>query len=425
MQLAVAQAGGQKRPLDEDTQPAEQSSHELKAKLLRMTEEARGPRPGVSGVAEGVARPLEHAGSGASGDGDKGSDELVRRQRSFPKPSYFSKPVIHYPLPSTTQEPAQQQQPQANGAGAMPSSNGSTASASAGKELPPLLRQRLMARGILPKSEEPASTSSPHTAPAAAASTGPPLPAGWFEAVDPTYKHAYYYNPTTGERSWTRPQVSQPAPAAMLTPSLAPPPSASALPPGWAQGVDPNSGHVYYYNAGTGTTQWERPVAAAAATAAFASNEPFQPSAAFTGRRPGYVFTMGQKGLGYYKDEPAAAAEGNAVSAAIERRAAAAAAAQHMSAVASGSTSRVVNSAPHIEPSRPPAGRRGRRQADDLDPMDPAAYSDAPRGGWSTGLEGVQPRAADTTASGPLFQSRPYPAPGAVLRANQKLIQGE
>ena len=59
-----------------------------------------------------------------------------------------------------------------------------------------------------------------------------------------------------------------------------------------------------------------------------------------------------------------------------------------------------------------------------LDPMDVSSYSDAPRGGWTVGLEGAQPRAADTTASGPLFQSRPYPSPGAVLRANQKAIGG-
>lgn len=56
--------------------------------------------------------------------------------------------------------------------------------------------------------------------------------------------------------------------------------------------------------------------------------------------------------------------------------------------------------------------------------MDPSAYSDAPVGGWTQGMEGIQPRAADTTASGPLFQSRPYPSPGAVLRANKKAIGG-
>ncbi len=54
-----------------------------------------------------------------------------------------------------------------------------------------------------------------------------------------------------------------------------------------------------------------------------------------------------------------------------------------------------------------------------------ASYSDAPRGRWSLGMEGAQPRAADTTASGPLFQQRPYPSPGSVLRANQKMLDAE
>ncbi|XP_076363260.1 poly-glutamine tract binding protein 1 [Tachypleus tridentatus] len=65
---------------------------------------------------------------------------------------------------------------------------------------------------------------------------------------------------------------------------------------------------------------------------------------------------------------------------------------------------------------------RGRRRPEDkdLDPMDPAAYSDTPRGTWSTGLErkGEAKTGADTTASGPLYQMRPYPAPGAILRMN-------
>ena len=95
---------------------------------------------------------------------------------------------------------------------------------------------------------------------------------------------------------------------------------------------------------------------------------------------------------------------------------------------------------------------------DDLDPMDPAAYSDTPRyslaflavclafvclvvlskcsktlpsfyitashrGTWSTGLDrrGEAKTGVDTTANGPLFQMRPYPSPGDILRANKKL----
>ncbi|KAH9306558.1 hypothetical protein KI387_010962, partial [Taxus chinensis] len=83
----------------------------------------------------------------------------------------------------------------------------------------------------------------------------------------------------------------------------------------------------------------------------------------------------------------------------------------------------------HCCASKPPPGKGYKRDhrkrmpsdTDDLDPMDPSSYSDAPRGGWVVGLKGVQPRAADTTATGPLFQQRPYPSPGAVLRKNAEI----
>jgi len=43
------------------------------------------------------------------------------------------------------------------------------------------------------------------------------------------------------------------------------------------------------------------------------------------------------------------------------------------------------------------------------------------RGSWSSGLEtrDSAKTGADVTASGPLFQQRPYPSPGAVLRMNK------
>uniref|UniRef100_A0A7N4PWA8 Polyglutamine-binding protein 1 n=1 Tax=Sarcophilus harrisii TaxID=9305 RepID=A0A7N4PWA8_SARHA len=64
--------------------------------------------------------------------------------------------------------------------------------------------------------------------------------------------------------------------------------------------------------------------------------------------------------------------------------------------------------------------KKGSRKDEELDPMDPSTYSDAPRGTWSTGLpkKNEAKTGADTTAAGPLFQQRPYPSPGAVLRAN-------
>lgn len=41
------------------------------------------------------------------------------------------------------------------------------------------------------------------------------------------------------------------------------------------------------------------------------------------------------------------------------------------------------------------------------------------RGKWSAGLEGSDKNAADDSASGPLFQQRPYPSPGQVLKSNK------
>jgi len=64
--------------------------------------------------------------------------------------------------------------------------------------------------------------------------------------------------------------------------------------------------------------------------------------------------------------------------------------------------------------------KRKKKELDPLDPMDPAAYSEVPRGTWNTGLpdQSTAKSGVDSTASGPLFQQRPYPNPGAILRAN-------
>lgn len=65
-------------------------------------------------------------------------------------------------------------------------------------------------------------------------------------------------------------------------------------------------------------------------------------------------------------------------------------------------------------------GYKPPKNLDVLDPMDPAAYSDIPRGTWASGLEQEDKKVAgvDSTVSGTAFQQRPYPSPGAVLAAN-------
>jgi len=52
-----------------------------------------------------------------------------------------------------------------------------------------------------------------------------------------------------------------------------------------------------------------------------------------------------------------------------------------------------------------------------IDPMDPLGEE---QGRNSAGTNNPGERMADSTASGPLWQQRPYPAPGSVLRGGKK-----
>ena len=63
------------------------------------------------------------------------------------------------------------------------------------------------------------------------------LPLGWQSAQ--ASGKTYYYNATTGERSWEFPKPK--------------------LPSGWSAANDPSTGKEYYYNATTKETRWERP----------------------------------------------------------------------------------------------------------------------------------------------------------------------
>ncbi|PRW45720.1 Polyglutamine-binding 1 [Chlorella sorokiniana] len=387
------QASGVKRPYEElaaaDPKAAVVApgdTHEMKERLLQLESDFRSGRQQQAAEAAAAAAKERGAGDWANYQPPSAVLQAVQqRQAAAPAPAAAA--------------PAVAAAPQA--AAAPPAAQGGQ------RDLPPALRARLAARGILPK-DDGANGS------AAASEDAGPLPPGWHQATDPTYNHVYYYCPATGERSWTRPKP--------------------ALPPGWTEAKDPSSGATYYYNAALGKTQWKRPMAPAAGAPppwqqpqAAAPQQPQQaqqpqqeeqlylPAMQFGGARSGYVFKTGPVGLGYYLDKPWVNRKLGEQEVAIEVHAPRGAAAGRGGG-------------------RPPMGgggggggaaaKRGRYQRPDdvLDPMDPASYSDAPRGTWSTGLEGAQPRAADTTAGGPLFQSRPYPSPGAVLRANQKAL---
>ena len=69
---------------------------------------------------------------------------------------------------------------------------------------------------------------------------------------------------------------------------------------------------------------------------------------------------------------------------------------------------------PKPQPSMHPAlSAASKKKAKQIDPMDPLGRSG---GKYSDGLHHKGERMADSTASGPLWQQRPYPAPGSVLR---------
>jgi hypothetical protein len=178
----------------------------------------------------------------------------------------------------------------------------------------------------------------------------------------------------------------------------------------------------YYCNASLGITQWTHPGQPSAALAGGGGGGPaFMPSPSFTGPRAGYYFGKGPQGVGYYQDSPLAtrlaegvadgvgkaggggrSGGGSTLSSRLRMLADAAPPValddeegggggrgpkkSRMEWIAEQQAARNAARAP-----RRSGGRRGGGGGDgDIDPMDPSSYSDAPRGGWSSGLEAVQ-----------------------------------
>ncbi|XP_028766794.1 uncharacterized protein LOC114724587 [Neltuma alba] len=288
------------------------------------------------------------------------------------------------------------------------------------KELPEYLKQKLRARGILKdhkQAEEPKDTS------AKPAENGR-LPPGWVEAKDHATGAFYYYNETTGKSQWERPVE-----ASLCVQSSS---SSVPLPENWVESLDETSGHRYYYNTETHVSQWERPNSAQDNV----TNRSNLSSSTSGGNLGGDDHSSklprctgcGGWGVGLvqawgycnhctrvhnlpqcaYLSSSSSTKQSNTT---------------HPSKNSDDRDGRQRSSwkPPFDKGSRRGGKKRAYAEDDELDPMDPSSYSDAPRGGWVVGLKGVQPRAADTTATGPLFQQRPYPSPGAVLRKNAEI----
>ncbi|KAJ4706759.1 Polyglutamine-binding protein 1 [Melia azedarach] len=307
------------------------------------------------------------------------------------------------------------------------------------KELPEYLKQRLRARGILKDGSEnvdPSRINNKSETASAQLVDRKNMPPGWVEAKDPASGASYYYNESTGKSQWERPvetssatgkrQLERPAETSSSVPT---PPSLSE---DWIEAVDETSGHKYYYNKKTHVSQWEHPSSSQPVALQHSDNNVSSNTAngIWDNPSPGLERCMNCGGWGVGLVQTWGYCNHCTRVLNLPQ-------CQYLSMNVNNHR-RTSNSANAKEDSgkkgpkqswKPPMGRGNRRDNkkrafnddDELDPMDPSSYSDAPRGGWVVGLKGVQPRAADTTATGPLFQQRPYPSPGAVLRKNAEI----
>nr|XP_043606990.1 uncharacterized protein LOC122578982 [Erigeron canadensis] len=290
-------------------------------------------------------------------------------------------------------------------------------------DLPEFLKQKLRARGILKDEQAKNDTAASDTRSQNQVKQSPEamvpstLPPGWIESKDPTSGCVFYYNEKSGKSQWEKP---------VMTSLNSQSPSSSLLLDDWQEVLDETSGCKYYYNSKTNISQWEHPGSSQKPAlgqevnlySGNATNPKFSDKSLEQHKCSG----CGGWGVGLVQSW-GYCCHCTRVLDLPER--------QYLSMM-TASQRQATNDATNTKPRssmKPPLGKgnkkdsRKRAHADDdeLDPMDPSSYSDAPRGGWVVGLKGVQPRAADTTATGPLFQQRPYPSPGAVLRKNAEI----
>ncbi|KAJ4828343.1 hypothetical protein Tsubulata_033416 [Turnera subulata] len=312
------------------------------------------------------------------------------------------------------------------GGGAYYNPPGPTEQKTATKELPDYLKQKLKARGLLKDDAASANAlkvDNKHETGSNPALHSGKLPSGWVEAKDPTSGASYFYNESTGISQWERP---------VKVPTTTQIPSTPHLPENWVEALDETSGHKYYYNTKTHVSQWVNPSSPPVITSHH-SNSTYSTNVG-NGVQDDHSSLLkkcmecGGWGLGLVQTWGYCKHCTRVLNLPQS---------QYLTSNFQQRTSNSANSRGDLDKNnakqrsnwRPPAGKgikkdtrkRSFTEDDELDPMDPSSYSDAPRGGWVVGLKGVQPRAADTTATGPLFQQRPYPSPGAVLRKNAEI----
>lgn len=283
----------------------------------------------------------------------------------------------------------------------------------ASKPLPEALAARLKARGILPSDEDKPTSSSgakrlrreEDEEDQGGTPTDPeekPLPSGWKAKMDKKYGKMYYYNKSLNKTQWERP--TEPVVEVCDAKPRPPPPPPKKkplgpLPPGWDAARDPASGREYYFNSHTQQTSWERPQDAA-------TNVGMKRCSGCGGFGRGLVKEHGYclhcsrilgkcppgiDSLEVVENRFMTKQQKERVLAA-QYRAEAREQKKPPPVVVKSASAQTSN---NIGPSMGTAGQAKKVRAlptktedsEPLDPMDPAAYSDAPRGNWGRGIE--------------------------------------
>ncbi|KAH6835305.1 WW domain-containing protein [Perilla frutescens var. hirtella] len=303
---------------------------------------------------------------------------------------------------------------------------------SASKDLPEYLKQKLRARGILKDSQKagyPSESENVNRSDAQSTQVTAPgnLPPGWIEARDPENGAVFYHHASSGKSQWEKP-IEVASTTVFATPPLL---------EDWIEAFDETTGQKYYYNKKTNVSQWEQP--GSQQSVAPQHYETIVSSNAMDGQLEDKASTFprcmgcGGWGLGLVQSS-GCCNHCTRLHSLQQSQYSSASAESHKQATSAGNQGDSEKKPPkQRSDTKPPPWRGNRKDSkkrtysedDELDPMDPSSYSDAPRGGWVVGLKGVQPRAADTTATGPLFQQRPYPSPGAVLRKNAEIASSQ
>jgi polyglutamine-binding protein 1 len=290
------------------------------------------------------------------------------------------------------------------------------------KALPAALLARLKARGIVGDDDDDPGTTTTTTKRRRELETNEEdaLPPGWKAKKDETYGKVYYYNKKLNKTQWerpgevkddVRPRATTVAAAAAVgardgveqrrdeTAKRAPPPP---LPPGWSVAIDPSTKKEYYFNPHTQKTSWERPRDGASAVGmrrclgcggfgrglVKAHGYCLHCSRVLRKYPPGVdsLDVVENKFMTKQQRERVAPPPPK-IEQSIKLPTVSVTRAPSAATTGIGPAHRGTQQVPVAKKVAARAAIPKVRADEPLDPMDPAAYSDAPRGTWGTGID--------------------------------------